>query len=874
MAGAFPSISGAYPVRFPYKHTLLIRSCCMSFWSGASQRYAISGLLNSFKWNYRRINYFDLQTVQAFFNAQKGAFDYTWSISLVDPATELIRSYANMAFDSDAFTYTENPAQWFSLGLDAVQTVSEAVSANPVSVQGFGPDALTSDTSNPPFVASVSSATVNPAWLSFNGDATNGWMTAGVPCWIELDTGAGSASVLGSYAIAGGYAGAGNGPQAWTMEGSNDGTTWVTLDSQTGQTTGWGFAGGGALLQTYTIASPGAAYRYFRLNVTANNGGSVTEIDALYLYSAASTLVGPSYPAINGGVLVQIPFGTAPSFKTFRNDLDSGKRISWAAWPVPLNKWALSYPAITDEEVQELVIFYLTQGGAVNQFSFTDPNTLAVHDSCYFGAQGIELTRISPNLNSLRCSIEEFSSIAGVTPQIITFPGIPNHLPTDAPFALAATASSGLAVSYSVTSGPATISGSTVTITGSGVVTIQASQAGAGTYAAATPVSVTFTVTTTPPPPATPTLAPFVTIRESTAQTPATAASITIPWPTGTIAGDLAVLFVAAGYGPSAVPTGWTSLYEQTTATNINGLVAWKTLTSGDITAGSVTVNLLGSSPAGAQIITLVRAPAVLECDGDQQVSVLTDSISTSGAVPAGALALYFGAGRADGLSPHVTVNRGTLLNSEADADFSTCMYSEVMPGGVITAIFDFSPSCSAFDAIVIIGSPLIIGPQSSSGTLMTTDTAPSPYVATASSEMPDSYPGDQPAAAFNAFSNMFSTDSTIAWISNNGLPAYLQIDLGSLQLVGGYTIQMPDPVGAEITPQAWQMQGSTDGASWITLDTQTGASGWVSGPAGARSFAVDNPAAILFRYYRLNITASNGSSTYVCVGSWFIFGF
>ncbi len=81
------------------------------------------------------------------------------------------------------------------------------------------------------------------------------------------------------------------------------------------------------------------------------------------------------------------------------------------------------------------------------------------------------------------------------TPQTITFPAIPNHVYGDAPFALTATASSGLAVSYSVVSGPATVSGSTVTLTGIGTVTIQATQAGNTTYAAATPVSQSFLVT-------------------------------------------------------------------------------------------------------------------------------------------------------------------------------------------------------------------------------------------------------------------------------------------------------------------------------------------------------------------------------------------
>jgi hypothetical protein len=59
---------------------------------------------------------------------------------------------------------------------------------------------------------------------------------------------------------------------------------------------------------------------------------------------------------------------------------------------------------------------------------------------------------------------------------------------------LIGTSDSGLALSYAVTSGLATISGNTVTVTGVGVVTIQATQAGNSTYAPATPVSQSFTV--------------------------------------------------------------------------------------------------------------------------------------------------------------------------------------------------------------------------------------------------------------------------------------------------------------------------------------------------------------------------------------------
>jgi hypothetical protein len=78
--------------------------------------------------------------------------------------------------------------------------------------------------------------------------------------------------------------------------------------------------------------------------------------------------------------------------------------------------------------------------------------------------------------------------------QTITFAPIPTKTYGDAPFLLSATASSGLLVSFTVLSGPASVSGNTITITGAGTVTVQASQAGNTTYNAATPVNQSFVV--------------------------------------------------------------------------------------------------------------------------------------------------------------------------------------------------------------------------------------------------------------------------------------------------------------------------------------------------------------------------------------------
>ncbi len=82
--------------------------------------------------------------------------------------------------------------------------------------------------------------------------------------------------------------------------------------------------------------------------------------------------------------------------------------------------------------------------------------------------------------------------VAPVAPTIVFTVG--NHRVTDAPFAVAASSNSTGAITYSVVSGPATISGSTVTLTGSGAVVLRASEAASGNFLAATK-TVTFAVT-------------------------------------------------------------------------------------------------------------------------------------------------------------------------------------------------------------------------------------------------------------------------------------------------------------------------------------------------------------------------------------------
>jgi len=81
--------------------------------------------------------------------------------------------------------------------------------------------------------------------------------------------------------------------------------------------------------------------------------------------------------------------------------------------------------------------------------------------------------------------------------QTIAFGSLPNQTYGSAPFPVTATASSGLAVSFTA-SGPCTVSGNTVTLTGAGSCTLTANQPGNAIYTPAPPVSQSFTIVPEP----------------------------------------------------------------------------------------------------------------------------------------------------------------------------------------------------------------------------------------------------------------------------------------------------------------------------------------------------------------------------------------
>jgi alpha-tubulin suppressor-like RCC1 family protein len=124
--------------------------------------------------------------------------------------------------------------------------------------------------------------------MAFNKSLTlpttsSGFITNNSPQPVELRITLPNAIVLGSYKLQGrALNDTSETPGTWTMEGSNDGTTWTVIDTQTAANP----ALDNSKTATYTVYGNSTAYNRYKLNISETNvfNGGATVLGELYLY--------------------------------------------------------------------------------------------------------------------------------------------------------------------------------------------------------------------------------------------------------------------------------------------------------------------------------------------------------------------------------------------------------------------------------------------------------------------------------------------------------------------------------------------------------------------------------------------------------------
>jgi hypothetical protein len=174
------------------------------------------------------------------------------------------------------------------------------------------------------------------AWRAFDKNASSKWRTNSVvAAWLRILLVTQRTPV--TYRITADTAA--NAPQDWTLQASDNGFSWTTVDTKTGES----FSSGETRI--FTIDSPMAGY-YFRLNVSANGGNANTAVKSLALNAAGANgtvQCEPSvvdYPA--GGLAANEPvYASATSGGITQSPGSAGVpvRMLGVAHPTDAYKW-------------------------------------------------------------------------------------------------------------------------------------------------------------------------------------------------------------------------------------------------------------------------------------------------------------------------------------------------------------------------------------------------------------------------------------------------------------------------------------------------------------------------------------------------------
>lgn len=152
---------------------------------------------------------------------------------------------------------------------------------------------------------------------AFDNTADSKWLSFSASAWIAYDLQ--QAARLSSYSITSANDEARRDPRNWKLEGSNDGSIWVSIDSQSNQTFSQR-----KLRRVFNI-SPSTSYKQYRLNIVNNNGANETQLAEMELIGSFD--VTPTNETIlKNGIVVNNLSGAKDSVKKFRIDVPNGQK--------------------------------------------------------------------------------------------------------------------------------------------------------------------------------------------------------------------------------------------------------------------------------------------------------------------------------------------------------------------------------------------------------------------------------------------------------------------------------------------------------------------------------------------------------------------
>jgi hypothetical protein len=168
----------------------------------------------------------------------------------------------------------DNPTHTYQANLSySGSTLTETIT-DPIVAPGTGASSL-----NDVSVGGTATASSNPTGanegpaMAFDRNTGSKWLgntDSNGQAWIQYQFAGGQSIAVTQYKVASANDSPPRDPKSWLFQGSNDGTTWTTVDTETNQSFSGRFS-----YNVYAINNT-TKYQYYRLFITANNGSTET----------------------------------------------------------------------------------------------------------------------------------------------------------------------------------------------------------------------------------------------------------------------------------------------------------------------------------------------------------------------------------------------------------------------------------------------------------------------------------------------------------------------------------------------------------------------------------------------------------------------
>lgn len=332
-----------------------------------------------------------------------------------------------------SFTWTNVTAGNYALQVKATNSAGKTALSTPVNILVNPAQAASFDiTDNGGIITAQYPNTSKPSEdfpsLIDNNKSTKYYRSGRTALWVQYKSSV--PAIVVRYTITSANDVPNRDPRDWNLQGSDNGSTWTTLDTRSGQT----FASR-LLTKTFSFINT-TPYTYYRLNITANNGETGTQFAEWELYEKR-------VQTISLDTVPSPTFGDAPF-----------ELVASASSGLPVSLEVVSGPATIDSTG----FLVITGAGTVTVRAIQAGNDNYFADSAY---QTFTINK---------------------APQNISFETIGDKTYGDSAFTLIASTDTHLPLTFELVSGPATLSDSTLTITGAGDITVRVRQAGNENY--------------------------------------------------------------------------------------------------------------------------------------------------------------------------------------------------------------------------------------------------------------------------------------------------------------------------------------------------------------------------------------------------------